>query len=93
METITINMNKMTVGIALVIAFVLGGIIGCTIGSHHGRFEGRHGYNKGGYEGMMRGDDIRPMMNKEAYNAMMKNNVDAKTPTVEATATDTATKQ
>lgn len=93
METITINMNKMTVGIALVIAFVLGGIIGCTIGSHHSRYEGRHGYNKGGYEGMMRGDDIRPMMNKEAYNAMMKNNVDTKTPTVEATATDTAVKQ
>ncbi len=36
---------------------------------------------------------LSTIMNKESYNAMMKNNVDAKTPTVEATATDTATKQ
>jgi hypothetical protein len=33
------------------------------------------------------------MMNKETYNAMMKNNVDVKTPAIEATTTDTAVKQ
>lgn len=92
METITINMNKMTVGIALVVAFVVGGIIGCAIGSRHGGYERRNNY-RGGYEGMMRGDNIRPMMNKETYNAMMKNNVDIKTSAVETTTNDTTVKQ
>ena len=84
METITINMNKMTVGIALVVAFVVGGIIGCVVGSHHGRYEGRNNF-RGGYEGMMRGDSIRPMMNKEAYNVNMKGDVNTKIPTIETT--------
>lgn len=69
METITLSVNKVAIGIALVVGLVVGGIIGCIAGSHHARYEGR-GQFQGNY-GSMRG--ARPMMDQDAMNKMMEN--------------------
>jgi len=71
METITISVNKVAIGIALVVGLVVGGIIGCIAGSHHSRYEGRENF-RGGYAMPLRGG-INPMMDKETFNKMMVN--------------------
>ena len=86
MDTITLNVNKMAIGIALVAGLVVGGIIGCIAGSHHARYESRREF-QGNY-GSMRG--ARPMMDQDTINKMMESRGIKNTETTPVPATNPA---
>ena len=69
METITISVNKMAIGIALIVGLVIGGLVGGIAGSHHARSVSR-GQFQGNYGPMMRG--AHPMMDQDTMNKMME---------------------
>ena len=52
MDTITLNVRKTAICIALVVGLVVGGIIGAAIGAHHGRYANREHFSRGGFSQM-----------------------------------------